>query len=483
MKLWSTRSISGRLTALILLVSGTALLLAYLSFLAYDFYSLRHSLVESLQAEAGIIGMNSESSLLFDDPQTAESTLTALRGAPSVLAAEIFTPDGKPFARYTRPGSPDQTIVPRLPRGVASGSWVEDGTVLLGQTIVSDGKPIGSVYMLAETRDVVHRTRQFGVLSAGILLLCFGIALLATATVRGFIIRPLENLAAVARLVSRKKDYSVRAEIPKRRDEIAFLVQSFNEMLDEVDKSRSVLESKVAERTAELSAANRELEAFAYTVAHDLRGPLQEISNIGYLLQTVGAANQSAEQQIFLDKIVTATQKMSSLIDDLLNLSRATSMEVRRVPVNLTLLAKNYLAKLADGSERHFEFVVAEGCVALADEGLISVMLENLLRNAWKYTGHRDPARIEFGSRQQAGETVFFVRDNGAGFDPAYADRLFRPFQRLHSQAEFPGTGVGLATVQRILSRHGGRIWATGAVGQGAEFCFTIPPEHLNSTT
>ncbi|MFP5236827.1 MAG: sensor histidine kinase [Acidobacteriota bacterium] len=481
MKLWSTRSISGRLTALILLVSGTALLLAYLSFLAYDFYSLRRNLIESLQAEASIIGMNTESSLIFDDPDTAESTLGALRGAPAVLAAEIFTPDGKPFARYTRPGSPDRAITPKLADGAVSGSWMQDGTVLLGHAIVSSGKPVGSVYMLAETRDVVHRTRQFGVLSAGILALCFGIALLATATMRGFIIRPLENLAAVARLVSRKKDYSVRAEIPQRRDEIAFLVRSFNEMLDEVEKSRTVLETKVAERTAELSAANRELEAFAYTVAHDLRGPLQEISNIGYLLQTVGAATQTPDQTIFLDKIVTATQKMSSLIDDLLNLSRATSMEIQRVPVNLSLLAKSYLAKLSEGSARHFDFVVAEGCVALADEGLISVMLENLLRNAWKYTGQRDPARIEFGSRQQKGETIFFVRDNGAGFDPTYADRLFRPFQRLHSQAEFPGTGVGLATVQRILARHGGRVWATGRIDQGAEFCFTIPAENGKS--
>lgn len=477
MKIWSTQSISGRLTALVLLVSGTALLLAYVSFVAYNFYSLRQNLVESLSSDARIIGMNSESSLLFDDPQTAETTLAALRGAPSVLAAEIFGADGKPFARYTRPGSPDHAITPKLPAGARSASWIQDGTVLFGHAIISGGTPIGSVYILAETRNVVHGARQFGLLSAGILLLCFGIALVATSAMRGLIIRPLENLAAVARVVSREKDYSIRAEIPQRRDELAFLVQSFNEMLDEVERSRTVLEQKVAERTAELSAANRELEAFSYTVAHDLRGPLQEITNIGFLLQTLGGAGGSVDQKGFLDKIVAATQRMSLLIEDLLNLSRATSMPLARNPVNMSILAKSFLDKLAQGSTRNVECLIASDCVALADEGLLTVVLENLLRNAWKYSARKNPARIEFGRRKQGSETVFFVKDNGAGFDAAYADRLFRPFQRLHSQAEFQGTGVGLATVQRIIARHGGRVWATGEVDHGAEFCFTLP-EH-----
>lgn len=474
MKTWSPHSISGRLTALILLVSGTALLLAYVSFLIYDFYSLRHNLLDSLDTQANIIGMNSESALLFDDPQTAESTLSALRGAPSILAAQIVGPDGKPFARYTRPGSPDQPIVPKLAPEDITGSWVSDGDVLVGHAIVSGGKPIGTVYILAETRDVVHRASRFGVLSAGILLLCFGIALLATFFMRGMIVHPLQSLAETARVVSRKRDYSIRAEIPKRKDEVAFLVQSFNEMLDEVEKSRTILEQKVAERTLELSAANRELEAFSYTVAHDLRGPLQEIANIGFLLQAVGPGGLP-DQQNFLDKIVTATQRMSSLIDDLLNLSRVSSAALQRIPVNLSAIATSILEKLDQDASRCVEWTVADRCGALADEGLITIVLENLLRNAWKYSAKTNPAIIEFGCRQVGREAVFFVRDNGAGFDAAYADRLFRPFQRLHSQAEFPGTGVGLATVQRIVTRHGGRIWATGKVGEGAEFCFTLP--------
>jgi len=481
MKLWSAQSISGRLTALILLVSGTALLLAYVSFLAYDFYTLRHNLIESIETQATIIGTNSQTALLFDDQQAAETTLSALRDAPSILTAEIFRADGQAFARYTRPGSANQSVVPRLSGGQKSAFWIEDSTVLLGHAITSDGKLIGSVYIRAETRDVVHRARQFGVLSAGILFVCFAIALLATSAMRGLIIRPLESLAQTARVVSRTKDYSVRADVPQRRDELTFLVRSFNEMLDEIEQSRAALEQKVAERTAELSAANRELEAFSYTVAHDLRGPLQQVANLGFLLQS-NADGRAPQQKPLLDNLVAATMRMSSLIDDLLNLSRVSSTPIQHVSVDLSALAKAILDNLAQGSERQIETIISEDCAALADEGLITVAMENLLRNAWKYSSRKDPARIEFGCRNEGEETIFFVRDNGAGFDSAHADRLFRPFQRLHSQSDFPGTGIGLATVQRIIARHGGRVWASGAVDQGAEFCFTLPQKRYGGT-
>jgi hypothetical protein len=202
---------------------------------------------------------------------------------------------------------------------------------------------------------------------------------------------------------------------------------------------------------------------------------LQQVSNIGFLLQTDAGDGGAHEQKDLLEKLVTATTRMSSLIDDLLNLSRATSTPLQYVPIDMSALARSILDNLTQGSDWHIESVVAADCVAVADEGLITVLLENLLRNAWKYSSRRDPARIEFGCRRDGEETIFFVKDNGAGFDNTHVDRLFRPFQRLHSQAEFPGTGVGLATVQRIVARHGGRVWATGSVNQGAQFCFTLP--------
>lgn len=293
---------------------------------------------------------------------------------------------------------------------------------------------------------------------------------------RGVLIKPLQELAETAQVVSRERDYSVRALVPQRPDDLVLLVESFNEMLDEIQKGREVLEQKVAERTAELSGANRELEAFSYTVAHDLRGPLQYISDIVFLLQS-DQHTVTPEQKPWLDKLTTATKRMASLITDLLNFSRSASTPIQYVPVDLSAVARSIVDTLALGSERNVETIVAEGCTAIADEGLIAIVLENLLRNAWKYSSRNESSKIEFGCREEGEETVFFVRDNGVGFHPAYADRLFRPFQRLHTDADFPGTGVGLATVQRIVARQGGRVWAAGSVGQGAEFCFTLPKE------
>ncbi|HEY1253304.1 MAG TPA: CHASE sensor domain-containing protein, partial [Terracidiphilus sp.] len=163
MKPWSAQSISGRLTALVVFVSGIALLLAYVSYLAYDYYSLRNNLIESIDSQANLIGINSETALLFDDQQAAETTLSALRGAPAILTAEIFAADKAPFARYTRKGSDaGRLIVPMLPPGKTSAAWIQDGTLLVGHGITSNGKLIGTVYILAETRDVVHNAMQFG---------------------------------------------------------------------------------------------------------------------------------------------------------------------------------------------------------------------------------------------------------------------------------------------------------------------------------
>jgi light-regulated signal transduction histidine kinase (bacteriophytochrome) len=243
-----------------------------------------------------------------------------------------------------------------------------------------------------------------------------------------------------------------------------------------LEESRAVLERRVEERTAALSAANRELEAFSYSVAHDLRGPLQQITNIGFLLQTRLAGTDNHDDSVLVDKISEGSTRMSRLIDDLLNLSHATSTPLRRRAVNLTEMAEKIVSELQAGEpERQAEIHLQENANVVADEGLMSLVLENLLRNAWKYTSKRQDAKIEFGYRNEGAEIVYFVSDNGVGFSPQFVDMLFRPFQRLHPKSEFPGTGVGLATVQRIIARHGGKVWARGEMNKGAEFAFTVP--------
>jgi signal transduction histidine kinase len=472
-----------------LIVSGTALLLAYITFLAYDLVTLRQNLISTVSTEAAIVGQNSVSALSFDDPDAAEHTLSALRGSPHVRSAVILRPDGRLFAQYLRDPSIHPDINPRLGVEETTGYWPSGSDIQLGRKIFLDDRWIGSVYLTAETSDLSHRAQRFGLISAGILILAFFVAILATTSVRDLLTRPLTDLAETARIVTRQRDYSVRARQPATGDELAFLVQSFNQMLEQIQErdralgeSRQALEQRVQERTAELLASNRELEAFSYSVAHDLRGPLQHISNITYLLQQTSMAEQP-DGAALLDKLFEGSRRMSTLIDDLLNLSRATSTPLHRAPVNLSEMVAGILHTLqVDDPSRTVEISIARDAHVIADEGLLTLVMENLLRNAWKYSSRVPNAKIEFGCDETPPETVYFVRDNGVGFNPRFADRLFRPFQRLHSQSEFPGTGVGLATVQRIIARHGGRIWATSAIDHGAQFFFTLPDETNNGT-
>ena len=483
MSIWNSRSIADKLMRMTLMVSGTALLLAYISFLIYDLYSLRQELMSSMATAANIVGANSVTALMFDDRQAAESTLSALRSSPQIRAAVIIRPDGTEFARYMRVPSARFVLDDRLTLEQTEKFWTRGRDILLGSRIQFQGGWVGSVYLLAETGDVARRAERFGLISAGMLLICFAIAVLATSTIRHLVTDPLTGLAETAQIVSRNRDYSVRAKMPRSSDELSFLVQSFNEMLEQIQErdralqsSRSELEQRVEERTAELQLTNKELEAFSYSVAHDLRGPLQHINNIGFLLQH-SSEGLNPESRMLVDRLLEGSGRMSALIDDLLNLSRASSHPLHRTPIDLSHIAESIANRLEaeEKGGRQVRFIINKGAHVFADEGLMLVVLENLLGNAWKYSSKVRTAEIEFGYMDEKNETVYFVRDNGAGFNPRYADRLFRPFQRLHSQSEFTGTGVGLATAYRIITRHGGKIWAKGNVDQGATFYFTVP--------
>ncbi|WP_348263803.1 CHASE sensor domain-containing protein [Telmatobacter sp. DSM 110680] len=483
MKLWSSQSISDKFMRMTLMVSGTALLLAYISFLVYDLYNLRRELITATATEANIVGANSVTALLFDDKQAAENTLSALRNSPQVRAAVILRTDGTEFARYQRDAAAPFTLDYHLALGETRQYWSRGRDILVGTRIDFQGGWVGTVYLLAETGNVARRVERFGLISAVMLLICFAVALLATSTVRHLVTDPLTGLARTAQVVTREKDYSVRAKIPPSSDELSFLVQSFNEMLEQIqardralELTRSDLERRVEERTAELSSTNKELEAFSYSVAHDLRGPLQHINNIGFLLQHSASERLNAEGRMLVDRLLEGSKRMSVLIDDLLNLSRASSHPLHRTPIDLSHTVQTIATRLREeGDGREVQFQIAKGARVIADESLMQVVLENLLGNAWKYTSKVGAAEIEFGYTEEPDGTVYFVRDNGAGFNPRYADRLFRPFQRLHSQSEFTGTGVGLATAYRIITRHGGKIWARGNVDQGASFFFTLP--------
>jgi signal transduction histidine kinase len=225
----------------------------------------------------------------------------------------------------------------------------------------------------------------------------------------------------------------------------------------------------------ELEGANRELEAFSYSVSHDLRAPLRTIDGFSRILLEDYADRLDEEGEDYLGRVRAASKHMDTLIEDLLDLSRVSRGPLRREVIDLSAMARGIIQKLERSHpERRVRFAAQEGVVAFGDANLLAVALENLLGNAWKFTSRRDEAAIEFGAVARNGGVAYYVSDDGAGFDPRYADKLFGPFQRLHSSEEFEGTGIGLATVQRVVHRHGGRMWAEGEVGEGATFFFTL---------
>jgi PAS domain S-box-containing protein len=244
---------------------------------------------------------------------------------------------------------------------------------------------------------------------------------------------------------------------------------------DEIHNLNSSLEQRIKDRTVQLEASNKELEAFAYSISHDLRAPLRGIDGWSQALLEDNAEQLDEKGRLYLSRVRSETQRMGNLIDDLLELSRVTRSDMQTDAVNLSELAEGIMARLRDREPgRRVEFQLTKGLTVRGDRQLLETMLVNLLDNAWKFTSLREVAKIEFGSYRQDGREVFYVRDNGAGFNMNYSTKLFGAFQRLHKQNEYPGTGIGLATVQRIIHRHGGAIWTEAKPEEGATFFFTL---------
>jgi signal transduction histidine kinase len=430
--------------------------------------------------QAQIVGSNSVSALVFNDPQSATNTLSALRYSPHIASAGIFTLDRHPFARYVRTPGDEIVNIPILPAGQNETSSFRGSHLVVVRSIVLEGAPVGFVYIRSDLTEIDDALKRYAAIALVVLLLSLMAALLISSVFRRSVAQPIVRLAAVAHAVSQEKDYSVRAEPSQEQDEIALLVNAFNEMLsqiqlrdDELRQAHAELEKRVEERTRELVAINRELEAFSYSVSHDLRGPVDAINGFTYVMlrEYAGALDPRARELV--ERIRNSGRRMMQLIDDLLNLSRVASSTLQREDVDLSAIARSITEDIRRSQpDRDVEFVIDEVGAVNGDPRLIRLMLENLLQNAWKYTSSHPKARIEFGARQDGTNRVYFVRDDGSGFDSRSVHRLFQAFQRLHSVEEFPGNGIGLATVQRIIRRHGGEVWAEGEVDKGATFFF-----------
>jgi two-component system sensor histidine kinase/response regulator len=289
--------------------------------------------------------------------------------------------------------------------------------------------------------------------------------------VRGYAVGAVDYLVKPVVPEFVRSKVAVFVELAKKSE----LLRRQTQLLAEGEQAARNLAEARAEMMRDLEHKNRELESFSYAVSHDLRAPLRRIDSFSRAILESQGERLDDQGRRYLERVREASQHMSQLIDDVLYLSRVTRAELRDLDVDLSALVALILSRLQESEPaRKVETRVRPGVVVTGDAQLLRIALENLLENAWKFTGKKADARIEFGVTQVAGEPTYFVRDNGAGFDMTYAERLFGPFQRLHPQDEFPGSGIGLATVQRIIHRHGGQVSAEGLVGQGATFQFTL---------
>ncbi len=292
-----------------------------------------------------------------------------------------------------------------------------------------------------------------------------------TQIVRGYEVGAVDYLVKPVVPEFVRSKVAVFVELAKKTE----LLRRQTQLLLESEQAALGLAETRAELVRDLEHKNRELESFSYAVSHDLRAPLRRIDSFSRaVLESQGDRLDEAGRR-YLERVREASQHMSQLIDDVLYLSRVTRAELRDQEIDLSALASLILSRLQESEPaRKVEVKVRPGVIVTGDGQLLRIAVENLLENAWKFTSKQPESRIEFGVTQSSGEPTYFVRDNGAGFDMTYVDRLFGPFQRLHPQGEFPGSGIGLATVQRIIHRHGGRVWAEGLVSQGATFQFTL---------
>jgi len=292
-----------------------------------------------------------------------------------------------------------------------------------------------------------------------------------TSALRGYAVGAVDYLTKPIVPEFVRSKVAVFVELARKNAE---LVRQASRLRASEQQSRELAETR-AELVRDLEHKNRELESFSYAVSHDLRAPLRRADGFARALEEHLAGALDTEGARYLENVRESTRHMTQLIDDVLHLSRVSRSELRQQELDLSGIVARCLEQLREADPaRSVRVKIRPGVSATGDGRLISLALENLLSNAWKFTGRREDATIEFGTAQVAGESVYFVRDNGAGFDMAYAHKLFGPFQRLHLAEEYPGSGIGLATVQRIIHRHGGRVWTEARPGHGATFSFTL---------
>jgi signal transduction histidine kinase len=498
-------SIRSKFLILIFFCCTTVLLLSLIAFAFNDVSLFRQAEAHKNEILAKVIGQSSKSALVFSDPKVARENLNSLIVEPQVSAACIYDKEGKIFATFQR----DPSSKGEFPGVSADAHYFKDEQLHTFKEIYLDQSRVGTIYIRTSMERL--QTVLIGRVQMGFFILLFAIALafLMSISMGHFISAPIIALTDLMRNVSREKNFSVRAK-KRGSDEVGVLVDGFNDMLTEIQnrdealkESRVDLENRVKERTRELtteiverklieqelrdkarelSRSNADLKQFAYVASHDLQEPLRMVSSYTSLLSKNYKGKLSNEADEFIHFAIKGVTHMHQLINDLLSYSQIGS-KIKTCKVNCNEVMERVLAQ--------FERSLAETQVRItygtlptidADPTQLFQLLQNLLSNALKFRGTNNP-QIHVGCKLEQGEYIFSFQDNGIGIEPQYFERIFIIFQRLHSLADFPGTGIGLAICKKIIDHHGGRIWVESEVGKGSTFYFTIPliPAHERS--
>lgn len=532
----ANQSIRAKLTVIIVLTCAITLLLSSTIIIAYDNYSYRTQKSGEISAQAGLLAARMIASLEFMDKKSAQEYLSPYANNPDVNTAAVYTADGTLFASYTRAGAtqPPRNAEPlgnrfkdyellyfwpvkrdeKVVGSVFLSTKIEPlamriarygGIMLLGMIasllitlpiamrlhylianpeyarnlIEASLDPLVTINPAGKITDVNEATiKVTGVSRAELIGTDFSTYFTepekARTSYREVFAKGLvtDYPLTIRHLNGTLTDVLYNASLYK--DEHTNVIGVFAVARDVTAQKRAAQE--IRQRTADLQIANRELEAFSYSVSHDLRAPLRAIDGFSLALAEDYGDRLDDQGQNYLSRVRAATQRMGQLIDDMLALSRVTRTEMQREIIDLSAIATDVFSELQRSEpDRKIDWILAEGLLASGDSRLMRIVMVNLLGNAWKYTARQAQPTIEFNAqRNSEGKMEYFVRDNGVGFDMTYADKLFGVFQRLHTNAEFPGTGVGLAIVQRIIHRHGGQVRGVATPNQGATFYFTL---------
>lgn len=474
---WRYWRLKTKLLFLTLFTSALGISLVCASLIFVENQNYRKQLESELHVIGGILAEQSAAALVFEDNQQLNSIISSLERIGTIRQACVYDQQGSVM---TSLASMDKRECPPVTQRLEVG-FVDDVYRLL-MPVTLDNETVGHLFLTSHLEVLRNHIRTFMLVATGIGAVILVALVFLALRLQRIVSEPILKLSETAERIARDHDYSIRAPV-SGNDELGRLGNTFNEMIGTIQQqnrriieSRDSLERMVNARTSELSMANRELEAFSYSVSHDLRQPLRAVEGFSQALEEDCGDQLNETGTDYLRRIRAASVRMAGLIDGLLVLSRVSRQSMENETIDLTQLLQEITDELEDISDNvPSEIHIQEGMKVVGDSRMLRVAFQNLLANAWKYSAKKKKRIIEVTARREDGWVAIEIRDNGVGFDMRYIDKLFVAFNRLHTPSEFGGTGIGLATVYRVVRRHHGDISATGKVNEGASFVVKLP--------